>query len=181
MNGIMLVGCAIIIFFLAYRIYGRWLLHTWGVDENAKTPAFKYNDGQDFTPASKFTVFSHQFSSITGAGPVTGPIIAAMYGWLPAFLWIIVGGIFFGAVQDFTALYASVKNEGKSMGMLIEHYIGKTGRRLFLLFCWLFTLLVIAAFADIVANTFNGFSKDGTLITPNAAAASISMLSLIHI
>ena len=176
MNGIMLVGCAIIIFFLAYRIYGRWLLHTWGVDENAKTPAFKYNDGQDFTPASKFTVFSHQFSSITGAGPVTGPIIAAMYGWLPAFLWIIVGGIFFGAVQDFTALYASVKNEGKSMGMLIEHYIGKTGRRLFLLFCWLFTLLVIAAFADIVANTFNGFSKDGTLITPNAAAASISML-----
>ena len=176
MNGIMLVGCAIIIFFLAYRIYGRWLLHTWGVDENAKTPAFKYNDGQDFTPASKFTVFSHQFSSITGAGPVTGPIIAAMYGWLPAFLWIIVGGIFFGAVQDFTALYASVKNEGKSMGMLIEHYIGKTGRRLFLLFCWLFTLLVIAAFADIVANTFNGFSKDGALITPNAAAASISML-----
>ena len=141
MNGIMLVGCAIIIFFLAYRIYGRWLLHTWGVDENAKTPAFKYNDGLDFTPASKFTVFSHQFSSITGAGPVTGPIIAAMYVWLPAFLWIIVGGIFFGAVQDFTALYASVKNEGKSMGMLIEHYIGKPGRRLFLLFCCLFTLL----------------------------------------
>ena len=176
MNGIMLVGSAIIIFFLAYRLYGRWLLKTWGFDPNAKTPAYKYEDGQDFTPASKFTVFSHQFTSITGAGPVTGPIIAAMYGWLPAFLWIIFGGIFFGAVQDFTALYASIKNQGKSMGMLIEQYIGKTGRRLFLLFCWLFSLLVIAAFGDIVANTFNGFASDGTLVTPNAAAASISML-----
>lgn len=176
MNGVMLVGWAIIIFFLAYRFYGQWLLNTWGIDKNAQTPAHKYNDGQDFTPASKFTVFSHQFSSITGAGPVTGPIIAAMYGWLPAFLWIIVGGIFFGAVQDFAALYASVKNEGKSMGMLIEQYIGKTGRRLFLLFCWLFSLLVIAAFVDIVANTFNGFAKDGSLVRPNAAAASISML-----
>ena len=176
MNGIMLVGSAIIIFFLAYRLYGRWLLKTWGFDPNTKTPAYKYEDGQDFTPASKFTVFSHQFTSITGAGPVTGPIIAAMYGWLPAFLWIIFGGIFFGAVQDFTALYASVKNQGKSIGMLIEQYIGKTGRRLFLLFCWLFSLLVIAAFGDIVANTFNGFAADGTLVTPNAAAASISML-----
>ena len=176
MNGVMLVGCAIIIFFFAYRLYGRWLTKTWGIDSKAKTPAYKYEDGQDYTPASKFTVFSHQFSSITGAGPVTGPIIAAMYGWLPAFLWIIVGGIFFGAVQDFTALYASVKNKGKSMGMIIEQYIGKTGRRLFLLFCWLFSLLVIAAFGDIVANTFNGFAKDGSTVLPNAAAASISML-----
>ena len=167
MNGIMLVGSAIIIFFLAYRLYGRWLLKTWGFDPNAKTPAYKYEDGQDFTPASKFTVFSHQFTSITGAGPVTGPIIAAMYGWLPAFLWIIFGGIFFGAVQDFTALYASVKNQGKSMGMLIEQYIGKTGRRLFLLFCWLFSLLVIAAFGDIVANNAFKRNEDGRLLIDN--------------
>lgn len=176
MNGVTLVGCAIIIFILAYRLYGRWLVKTWGIDPKAKTPAYRLQDGQDYTPASKFTVFSNQFSSITGAGPVTGPIIAAAYGWLPAFLWIIIGGIFFGAVQDFTALYASLKNDGKSMGMLIEKYIGKTGRRLFLLFCWLFSLLVIAAFADIVAATFNGFAKDGSAVLPNAAAASISML-----
>lgn len=176
MNGVMLVGCAIIIFILAYRLYGRWLARTWGIDPKAKTPAYRFHDGKDYAPASKFTVFANQFSSITGAGPVTGPIIAAAYGWLPAFLWIIVGGIFFGAVQDFTALYASLKNDGKSMGVLIEQYIGKTGRRLFLLFCWLFSLLVIAAFADIVANTFNGFAKDGSTILPNAAAASISML-----
>ena len=91
----------------------------------------------------------------------------------------MVGGIFFGAVQDFTALYASVKNEGKSMGMLIEQYIGKTGKKMFLLFSWLFTLLVTAAFADIVASTFNGFKADGGLATPNAAAASISMLYIV--
>ena len=99
-----------------------------------------------------------------------------MFGWLPALLWMLIGGIFFGAVQDFTALYASVKNGGRSIGMIIEDYIGRTGRRLFLLFCWLFTLLVIAAFCDMVANTFNGFAKDGSQIMPNAAAGSISLL-----
>ncbi|MBR0076208.1 MAG: carbon starvation protein A [Synergistaceae bacterium] len=176
MNGLTLVGIAIVVLILAYLLYGRWLVKTWGIDPNAKTPAYRFEDGQDYVPASKFTVFSHQFNSITGAGPVTGPIIAAMFGWLPAFLWLLVGGVFFGAVQDFTALYASVKNDGKSMGLIIERYIGKTGRKLFLLFCWLFTLLVIAAFADILAGTFNGFNKDGSQNIPGAAAASISMI-----
>ena len=176
MNGLMVVGFAIVFFTAAYMVYGRWLVRTWGIDVDAKTPAHEFEDGKDYSPASRFTVFANQFSSITGAGPITGPIIAAMFGWLPALLWLLVGGVFFGAVQDFTALYASVKNQGKSMGMLIEKYVGKTGRRLFLLFCWLFTLLVIAAFADIVANTFNGFAKDGSLAVPNASAASISML-----
>ena len=176
MNGLAVVGIALVVFACAYVLYGRWLERTWGIDPMAKTPAVAFEDGQDFSPASRFTVFSHQFSSITGAGPVTGPIIAAMFGWAPALLWILVGGVFFGAVQDFTALYASVKNKGKSMGMLIETYIGKTGRRMFLLFCWLFTLLVIAAFADIIANTFNGFLKDGAQNVPGAQAATISML-----
>ena len=102
-----------------------------------------------------------------------------MFGWLPVLLWLLIGGIFFGAVQDFTALYASVKNEGKSMGVLIEKYIGKTGRKLFLLFSWLFTLLVIAAFTDMVAGTFNGFTVTGAKSSPNAAAASISMLFIL--
>lgn len=176
MNGLTLVGIAVVVLVLAYLLYGRWLVKTWGIDETARTPAYRFEDGQDYVPASKFTVFSHQFNSITGAGPVTGPIIAAMFGWLPAFLWLLVGGVFFGAVQDFTALYASVKNDGKSMGLIIERYIGKTGRKLFLLFCWLFTLLVIAAFADILAGTFNGFTKDGGQNVPGAAAASISMI-----
>ncbi len=176
MNGLILMACTILALFVGYRFYAKWLENTWGVDPSAKTPAQLKNDGNDYVPTNKWTVFSHQFTSITGAGPVTGPIIAAMFGWLPATLWMIFGCIFFGAVQDFTALYASVKNGGKSMGMMIEQYIGRTGRQLFLLFCWLFTLLVISAFCDIVANTFNGFTAQGAEIMPNAAAASISIL-----
>ena len=179
MTGLMLLGISLVVCACGYFIYGRWLVRLWGVDPNARTPAYVHEDGNDYVPSSKFTVFAHQFSSITGAGPVTGPIIAAMFGWAPVMLWLMVGGIFFGAVQDFTALYASVKNEGKSMGMLIEQYIGKTGKKMFLLFSWLFTLLVTAAFADIVASTFNGFKADGGLATPNAAAASISMLYIV--
>ena len=179
MTGLMLLGIALVVCACGYFIYGLWLVRLWGVDPNARTPAYVHEDGNDYVPSSKFTVFAHQFSSITGAGPVTGPIIAAMFGWAPVMLWLMIGGIFFGAVQDFTALYASVKNEGKSMGMLIEQYIGKTGKKMFLLFSWLFTLLVTAAFADIVASTFNGFKADGGLATPNAAAASISMLYIV--
>lgn len=172
--GIMLI--AIVVLAFGYFGYAKWLEKTWGIDLKRPTPAVSKNDGKDFSPASRWTVFAHQFTSITGAGPVTGPIIAAMFGWLPALLWMLVGGVFFGAVQDFTALYASVKNGGRSIGMIIEDYVGRTGRRLFLLFCWLFTMLVIAAFCDMVANTFNGFSKTGAELMPNAAAASISLL-----
>lgn len=179
MNGLTLVAIAIVILTSAYIFYGRWLSKKWGIDPKAKTPAYTHEDGEDYIPTPKFVVFAHQFSSIAGAGPVTGPIIAAMFGWLPVLLWVLIGGIFFGAVQDFGALYASVKNEGKSIGIIIEKYIGKTGKKLFLLFAWLFTLLVIAAFSDIVANTFNGFNKQGMLNTPNAAAASISMLYIV--
>lgn len=179
MNGLLIVLISGVIFIAAYLLYGRWLVKKWGIDSNAKTPAYTKEDGVDYIPASKGVVFAHQFSSITGAGPVTGPIIAAMFGWLPALLWILVGGVFFGAVQDFGAMYASVKNEGKSIGLIIEKYIGKSGKRLFLAFSWIFSVLVIAAFADIVASTFNGFKADGTTSLPNAAAASISMLYII--
>ena len=151
MNTLVIVLIAAVLLSCAYVFYGRWLANKWGIDPKAETPAKKFEDGKDYVPTDGWTVFSHQFSSIAGAGPVTGAIQAAVFGWVPVFLWIIVGGIFFGAVTDFGALYASVKNEGKSMGLLIEKYIGKFGRKVFLLFCWLFTLLVIAAFADMVA------------------------------
>ncbi len=176
MTGLEVMLIAIVVLAIGYFGYAKWLEKTWGIDLKRPTPAVENNDGKDFSPASRWTVFAHQFTSITGAGPVTGPIIAAMFGWLPALLWMLIGGVFFGAVQDFTALYASVKNGGKSIGMIIEDYVGRTGRRLFLLFCWLFTLLVIAAFCDMVAGTFNGFSKTGEALMPNAAAASISLL-----
>lgn len=182
MNGLVIVLIGIVALGAGYLFYGRWLAKKWGIDPNAKTPAYTHEDGQDYVPSSKFTVFSHQFSSIAGAGPVTGPILASVFGWVPVLLWLIIGGLFFGAVQDFGALYASVKNEGKSMGMIIEKYIGRTGRKLFLLFCWLFTLLVIAAFTDMVAGTFVGKGVEGmTDITSyaNSAAASISMLFIV--
>jgi len=176
MNGLLLLGLAALILVVAYLCYGRYLVKTWGIDPNATTPAVAKEDGTDFVPTNKWSVFAHQFSSIAGAGPVTGPVMAMVFGWLPAFLWVVIGGVFFGAVQDFGALYASVKSEGKSMGQIIEKYIGRTGKKLFFLFCWVFTLIVIAAFADMVAGTFNGFSAEGTKLAPNASAASISIL-----
>ena len=182
MNGLVIVLIGIVCLGAGYLLYGRWLANKWGLDTKAKTHAFTHEDGEDYVPSSKFTVFSHQFSSIAGAGPVTGPILASVFGWVPVLLWLIVGGLFFGAVQDFGALYASVKNEGKSMGMIIEKYIGKTGRKLFMLFCWLFTLLVIAAFTDMVAGTFVAKGVEGmTEKTANAdaSAASISMLFIV--
>lgn len=184
MNGLVIVLIGIVVLSVGYVTYGRWLAKKWGLDPKAKTPAYEFEDGQDYVPSSKFTVFSHQFSSIAGAGPVTGPILASVFGWVPVLLWLIIGGLFFGAVQDFGALYASVKNEGKSMGMIIEKYIGKAGRKLFMLFCWLFTLLVIAAFTDMVAGTFVGYKVDevtnvSTKLFANGAAASISMLFIL--
>lgn len=164
MNGMVVVVVAAVVLAAGYLVYGRWLAKTWGIDREALTPAKRMEDGKNFSPASCFTAFSHQFSSICGAGPVTGTIAAMMFGWLPVLLWVLVGGIFFGAVHDFGALYASVKNNGKSLAQLIDKYIGRTGRRLFLLFSWLFTIIVIAAFVDMVAGTFQAtFAADGAV------------------
>ena len=185
MNTLAIVLIAAVCLVAAYMLYGRWLARKWGIDPKAKTPAVIHNDGQDYVPTDGWTVFAHQFSSIAGAGPVTGAIQAAVFGWVPVLLWIVIGGIFFGAVTDFGALYASVKNDGKSLGLLIEKYIGKTGRKLFLGFCWLFTLIVMAAFADMVADTFNAYAVvDGNRelsasAAVNGAAGSISVFFII--
>ncbi len=178
MNGVTLLIIAVVVLAAGYLLYGRWLQKTWGIDPQALTPAKRLEDDKDYVPTDRLTVFAHQFSSICGAGPVTGPIIAVAFGWLPAFLWILVGGVFFGAVQDFAALYASVRNEGKSMGLLIEKYIGNYGRRLFLLFCWLFTMLVVAAFTDMVAGTFVIGSTDDVTYA-NGATATINIAFIV--
>ena len=172
MNTLVIVLIAAVVLFGAYVFYGRWLANKWGIDPKAKTPAVEFNDGKDFVPTNGWTVSSHQFSSIAGAGPVTGAIQAAAFGWLPVLLWVLIGGVFFGAVADFGALYASVKNKGKSMGMLIEKYIGKTGRKLFLIFSWIFCCIVVAAFADMVAGTFNAYTVTDAGVTELAAAAT---------
>lgn len=185
MNGILMMIIALVVLGGAYLLYGRYLQNKWGIDPNAKTPAYELEDGVDYVPADTNVVFGHQFASIAGAGPINGPIQAAIFGWVPVLLWILIGGVFFGAVQDFAAMYASVKNKGRTIGYIIEEYIGKLGKKLFLLFCWLFCILVIAAFADVVAGTFNGFAVDDagvvtSTIAANGAVATTSILFILE-
>lgn len=184
MNGIMMVVLALVVLGGAYLFYGRWLERKWGIDPKAKTPAYELEDGIDYVPADRAVVFGHQFASIAGAGPINGPILAAMFGWVPVLLWVLVGGVFIGAVQDFAAMYASVRHKGRTIGHIIETYIGSVGKKLFLLFCWLFCILVVAAFADVVAGTFNGFhfATDGTVtrIQANGSVATTSMLFIVE-
>jgi carbon starvation protein len=179
MNGLVMLIIAAVVLLLAYVLYGRYLAKKWGIDPNRKTPAVEFEDGVDYVPAKPSVVFGHEFASIAGAGPINGPIQAAMFGWLPVLLWILIGGVFIGAVQDFAAIYASVKNKGKTIGYIIENYIGRTGKRLFLVFVWLFSILVVAAFADIVAGTFMGFAENGARIEANASVATTSILFIM--
>lgn len=182
MSGILMMVIAIVVLGGAYLLYGRYLEKKWGIDPNAKTPAYEMEDGVDYVPADTNIVFGHQFASIAGAGPINGPIQAAIFGWVPVMLWILIGGVFFGAVQDFASMYASVKNKGRTIGYIIEEYIGKLGKKLFLLFCWLFCILVIAAFADVVAGTFNGFGTDAAgAVTKVAANGSVAVTSMLFI
>ena len=176
MNGLLLLIISASVLSLAYLLYGRFLARKWGLDPNSKTPAVEFDDGKDYVPSSPMVLFGHNFASIAGAGPINGPIIAAMFGWVPVLLWLLFGSVFFGAVHDFAALYTSVKNKGKSVGFIIEQYVGKSGMRLFLIFVWLFSILIAAAFADIVAGTFMGFNGDGGKNAVNASVASASSL-----
>ena len=184
MSGILMMVIAIVVLGGAYLLYGRYLQNKWGIDPKAKTPAYEMEDGVDYVPADTNVVFGHQFASIAGAGPINGPLQAAIFGWLPVMLWILIGGVFFGAVQDFASMYASVKNKGRTIGYIIEEYIGKLGKKLFLLFCWLFCILVVAAFADVVAGTFNGFATSDagvvTKVAANGAVATTSMLFILE-
>ncbi|MFZ5967481.1 MAG: carbon starvation protein A [Bacillota bacterium] len=170
MNSLWLVLVSSVIFIIAYVTYGGWLAKQWGVDPTRKTPAYTKGDGVDYVPAKAPVLLGHHFASIAGAGPIVGPIAAAIFGWVPVMLWIIVGGIFFGGVQDFGSLFASVRHDGKSIGEIIEVNMGRTGKRLFAIFAWLTLLLVVAAFTNIVANTF--------VSVPQAASASMMFIVL---
>ena len=178
MSALLLVILAIVIMVVAYLTYGRYLAKTWGLDPTKKTPSHELEDGVDYVPAKTPVLMGHHFSSIAGAGPINGPIQAAFFGWLPCFLWIVVGGIFFGAVQDFGALFVSIRHKGKSLGEVIEENIGHRTRILFTVFAWLVLLLVIAAFGDIVANSFIGASYGGSASNGSVATASLLFIPL---
>ncbi|MBM4170705.1 MAG: carbon starvation protein A [Ignavibacteria bacterium] len=162
MSGVTLILFAIIAFLFAYRFYGSFLTRRLNVSNSNTTPSHSMNDGVDYCPAKPPVLMGHHFASIAGAGPIVGPIIAASFGWVPVYVWVLVGATFIGGVHDYTAIIASVRHKGKSIGQIIETYIGINGKKLFLIFTWATLILVIAVFTIIVANTFSSIPSSGT-------------------
>lgn len=170
MSSLVLILVSIVIFIVAYATYGAWLAKKWGIDPTRKTPAHEINDGIDYVPTHPNILLGHHFASIAGAGPINGPIQAAIFGWVPVFLWIMIGSIFFGAPHDMGSLFVSIRNKGKSIGEVIKDTMGDTGKKLFSIFAWLTIILIVAAFMNIVATTFAN--------TPQAATSSILFMIL---
>lgn len=173
MNGMLLLCIALGYFTLCYWLYGGFLTKLFGIDKDRQTPAVTRFDGVDYVPCHPVVLFGHHFSSIAGAGPIVGPIMASYFGWLPALLWILIGCVFVGAVHDFAAMFLSVRNGGKSIGYIIEKLMGLAGRQLFLVFCWACLILVVAIFALMVAGTF--------VSNPAVATASIIFILIAPI
>lgn len=183
MNAVVILVVGIAILVCGYIFYGGWLAKKWGVGEGGETPAHTMEDGQDYVPAKAPVLMGHHFSSIAGAGPINGPIQAAVFGWVPVMLWVLIGGIFFGAVHDFGALFASVRNKGQSIGEVIASSIGSRAKKLFIIFSYLTLILVVAAFASIVANTFKAtYTAEGAVdLAASAANARTAMISILFI
>ena len=183
MSAVVLLVVSIVVLFIGYVTYGKWLADQWGIDEKKVTPSHEFEDGLDYCPAKAPVLLGHHFSSIAGAGPINGPIQAAVFGWVPVLLWVLIGGIFFGATHDFGALFASIRHKGQSIGEVIGQNIGARAKKLFLIFSYLTLLLVVAAFASIVAETFKAtFTESGAVDTvASAANASTAMISLLFI
>ena len=170
MSGIVLMLIGIAILVLGYIFYGGWLVKKWGVGEGPETPAHTMYDGNDYVPAKAPILLGHHFASIAGAGPINGPIQAAIFGWLPVFLWVVLGGVFFGAVHDFGSLFASIRHNGRSIGYIIEKNVGERAKKLFLIFAYLVLLLVVAAFGSIVVGTFTSTATEEVPVASEVAA-----------
>lgn len=183
MNAVVILLLGILILAIAYVTYGKWLADQWGVDPSRKTPSHELEDGMDYCPAKAPVLMGHHFSSIAGAGPINGPIQAAVFGWVPVLLWVLIGGIFFGAVHDFGALFASIRNKGQSIGEVIATAMGTKAKKIFIIFSYLTLILVVAAFASIVANTFMAtYTETGAVdYAASAANASTAMISMLFI
>ncbi|MBK6912368.1 MAG: carbon starvation protein A [Ignavibacteriales bacterium] len=162
MSGIELVLIALIMFVAAYKLYGGFLSKRLDVNNSKDTPAHTMSDGVDYCPAKAPVLLGHHFASIAGAGPIVGPVIAAGFGWLPVYLWVVFGSIFIGGVHDYASIIASVRHQSKSIGFIIQQYIGVSGKKLFLIFAWATLILVIAVFTIIVADTFTHIPSAGT-------------------
>ena len=184
MNTLVLLLICTAILACGYTFYGRWLCKQWGVDEtnSTPTPAHTMTDGMDYVPAKAPVLMGHHFSSIAGAGPITGPIAASIFGWVPVALWVLIGGIFFGGVHDFGALVASIRHKGQSIGEIIDVNMSRRAKVLFTVFTYLTIILVVAAFGAIVASTFGAVVKDGVVdVAASSTQASVAMVSLLFI
>lgn len=178
MNSLVLLIIGIVLFIGAYATYGSYLAKQWGIDPDRKTPAHTLRDDVDYCPANAKVLLGHHFSSIAGAGPITGPIAAAVFGWLPVYLWIVVGSIFVGGIHDWGALFASVRHEGKSIGEIIRINIGENGKKLFNIFAYLTLILVVAAFTDICAGTF-AYDPANPEVLTGARAGTASIMFIV--
>ena len=181
MTAILIIVAAIVLLLIGYVGYGSWLAKQWGIDPKKTTPAVEMEDGVDYVAAKPAVLMGHHFSSIAGAGPINGPIQAAVFGWVPVFLWCIIGGIFFGGLQDFGSLFASIRHNGKSVGEIIRDSMGRRAQKLFTIFALLVLILVIASFVNVVAGTFMSESGFGIAASPtgNQTTAMISMLFIV--
>lgn len=181
MNAMLVLLGGLIVLIVGYVCYGGWLAKQWGVDPKRPTPAQELEDGIDYVPSKPYVLLGHHFSSIAGAGPINGPIQAAVFGWVPVLLWVLIGGIFFGAMHDFGALFASLRHKGQSIAAVIAENIDNTAKRIFCIFAYLTLLLVVAAFASIVANTFAVGLTNATDASnlANQRTAMISMLFIV--
>ncbi len=182
MIAVLIILAAIVLLVIGYVTYGSWLAKQWGIDPSRKTPAVEMEDGVDYVAAKPAVLMGHHFSSIAGAGPINGPIQASVFGWVPVFLWCVIGGIFFGGLQDFGSLFASIRNEGKSVGEIIKTSMGDRAKKLFILFALLVLIMVIASFVNVVAGTFmseaTGFTS-GDAVTGNETTAMVSVLFIV--
>lgn len=188
MNALIILLVAIAVLVCGYVFYGGWLAKQWGIDPNRPTPAHEFEDGKDYVPAAPYVVLGHHFSSIAGAGPINGPIQAAIFGWVPVLLWVLIGGIFFGAMHDFGALFASIRHKGQTLATVIAENIDDTAKKLFCIFSYLTLILVVAAFASIVASTFavapvptDDAAKAVAVETGNLANMRTAMISVLFI
>lgn len=179
MNALVVLVAAVIALLLGYLFYGKWLAKKWGVDPNHSTPSHELEDGVDYVPSPPYVVLGHHFSSIAGAGPINGPIQAAIFGWVPVALWVVVGGIFFGAAHDFGALFSSMRNKGQTLAIVVRDNIDNTAKMLFTTFAYLALVLLVAAFTSIVAGTFGVTGVDSAVDDRNMATASISILFIV--
>lgn len=160
MNAALLAIIVLILYFLAYRYYSKFLANKiFRISDDEVTPAHEKNDGMDFVPSNKHVLFGHHFASIAGAAPIIGPAIAVFWGWVPAIIWVILGTIFMGAVHDFSALVISVREKGRSVGDLAGILINPRARTLFLLIVYFLIFFVIAVFAYAIASLFVAFPE----------------------